>query len=280
MMRLALERSGSCRVQRDARQVMTRSDTRRKQTDWWSYVVVAGAAAVVSFTLTSAKHQSEQPLFGTPEIEPFAERYGPAHDTQFGEEWLVRDFFQDKRGGVFVDVGANHYRVHSMTYYLETQLGWSGVAIEPQSSFAAEWAAHRPRTKFFAMFASDTVGNAVKFYVPQTKHGLNASGRPDAAVVPTTETTVPSTTITAALDQAGVAAIDLLSMDIELFEPKALAGFDIDRFRPALACIEAHPVVRQQIVDYFDAHGYVLVAKYLRADVNNLYFKPGPRALN
>jgi hypothetical protein len=32
--------------------------------------------------------------------------------------------------------------------------------------------------------------------------------------------------------------------------------------------------VRQQIVDYFDAHGYVPVAKYLRADVNNLYFKP------
>ena len=257
---------------------MTRTDTRRKRTDWFSYVVVAAAAAVVSFTLTTAKHQSEQPLVGSPEIEPFAERYGPSHDTQFGEEWLVRDFFQDKRGGVFVDVGANHYRVHSMTYYLETQLGWSGVAIEPQSSFAADWAAHRPRTKFFAMFASDTVGDAVTFYVPQTKHGLNASGRPDAAVVPTTETTVPSTTITAALDQAGIAAIDFLSMDIELFEPKALAGFDIGRFRPALACIEAHRVVRQQIIDYFDAHGYVLVGKYLRADANNLYFKPGPRA--
>jgi FkbM family methyltransferase len=251
-----------------------RSDTRRRRTDWLSLVVVAAASAIASYTLTTAKHQSEQPLFGAPELEPFAERYGPTHDTQFGEEWLVRDFFQDKRGGIFVDVGANHYRVHSMTYYLETQLGWSGVAIEAQKSFAAEWAAHRPRTKFFAMFASDTVGDAVKFYVPQTKHGLNASGNPDAAVVPTTETTVPSTTITAALETAGITAIDFLSMDIELFEPQALAGFDIDRFRPALACIEAHPVVRQKILDYFNGHGYVLVGKYLRADVNNLYFTP------
>jgi FkbM family methyltransferase len=242
--------------------------------DWSSILVVAAVSAIISHVATLAWHQSRQPLFGAPELEPFAERYGPAHDTQFGEEWLIRDFFQDKRGGVFVDVGANHYRVHSMTYYLETQLGWSGVAIEPQSGFATEWAARRPRTTFFAMFASDTVGDAVKFYVPRTKHALNASGRADAAVVPTTQTTVPSTTITAALDEAGVAAIDFLSMDIELFEPEALQGFDIDRFRPALACIEAHPVVRQQIVDYFDAHGYVPVAKYLRADVNNLYFKP------
>ena len=258
---------------------MSRSDPRRGRTDWLSFAVVAGAAVIVTFAVMTAKHQREQAFLEAPELERFAERYGPSHDTQYGEEWLVRDFFQDKRGGVFVDVGANHYRVHSMTYYLETQLGWSGVAIEPQSSFAADWAAHRPRTKFFAMFASDTASDAVKFYVPETKHALNASGRPNVVSVPTTETTVPSTTITSALEAAGIEALDFLSMDIELFEPQALKGFDISRFRPALACIEAHPVVRQQIIDYFDAHGYVLVGKYLRADVNNLYFTPGPRAL-
>ena len=63
-------------------------------------------------------------------------------------------------------------------------------------------------------------------------------------------------------------------MDIELWEPKALAGFSIQRFRPALACVEAHPEVRQQIIDYFVAHGYTLVGKYLRADTHNLYFMP------
>ena len=257
---------------------VAKSNTRSRRTDWLSLVIVAAATALVTFAVTTARHERNLPFVGTQELEPFAERYGPSHDTQFGEEWLVRDFFQDKRGGVFVDVGANHYRVHSMTYYLETQLGWSGIAIEPQSSFAADWAAHRPRSRFFAMFASDTAGDAVKFYVPETTHALNASGHPNIVPVPTTETTVPSTTITAALEAAGIEAVDFLSMDIELFEPQALKGFDIDRFRPALVCIEAHLVVRQQIVDYFDAHGYVLVAKYLRADVNNLYFTPGPRA--
>jgi hypothetical protein len=33
-----------------------------------------------------------------------------------------------------------------------------------------------------------------------------------------------------------------------------------------------HPQVRQRIIDYFARHHYVVVGKYLRADVNNLYF--------
>src|SRR5690348_619075 len=35
------------------------------------------------------------------------QKYGPSKSSQFDEEWIVRDFFQDRRGGTFVDVGAN-----------------------------------------------------------------------------------------------------------------------------------------------------------------------------
>ena len=70
--------------------------------------------------------------------------------------------------------------------------------------------------------------------------------------------------------------IDLLVMDIELAEPRALAGFDIDRYKPRLVCIESQPQVRQKILDYFDDHGYVVVGKYLRMDTQNLYFTTRP----
>ena len=85
---------------------------------------------------------------------------------------------------------------------------------------------------------------------------------------------VPTTTLDKILAQERIERIDLLSMDIELAEPRALAGFDITRYRPALVCIESHPEVRQQILDYFAAHNYVIVGKYLRTDPNNLYFQP------
>ena len=64
------------------------------------------------------------------------------------------------------------------------------------------------------------------------------------------------------LDQAGI-QVDFLSMDIELAEPEALAGFTLERYRAfQLACIEGHPQVRQQIIDYFTARGYTLLGKY------------------
>jgi hypothetical protein len=68
--------------------------------------------------------------------------------------------------------------------------------------------------------------------------------------------------------------VDFVSIDIELSEPKALAGFDVERYKPGLVCIEAHPPVRQAILDYFQRHHFVLAGKYLRVDPQNLYFMP------
>jgi FkbM family methyltransferase len=209
-----------------------------------------------------------------PELEPL-KKYGPAKSSRNFEEWIIRDYFQDRKGGLFLDVGANHYRNESNTYYLETALAWSGLAIDALGEFAADYEKHRPRTRFVAMFASDQPGS-VQLFVPEEnkliasqsqdfirRHGTTGAPRE-----------VPTTTLDEALRQAGIERLDFMSMDIELAEPKALAGFDIGRFKPALVCIEAHPEVRQQILDYFTRHRYVVIGKYLRVDEHNLYFQP------
>jgi FkbM family methyltransferase len=210
------------------------------------------------------------------ELTPF-QKYGPDKSSQFYEEWFIRNYFQDRRDGIFLDVGANHYKRDSTTYFLETSLGWSGFAIEPQKQFAADYARYRPRTRFVPMFASDVPDARVKFFVPSDSRVASSNQTFTAQYgngVAGQETEVPTTTLTAVLDQAGVQRLDFLSMDIELAEPKALAGFDIDRFKPALVCIEAHHEVRQQIIDYFALHDYVVIGRYLRADPHNLYFRP------
>lgn len=212
-----------------------------------------------------------------PELLPL-QKYGPQRSSQFYEEWIIRDYFQDRRNGIFLDVGANHYQRNSTTYFLETGLGWSGIAVEPLKEFAADYAVHRPRTRFVASFASDVANSTVKFFVPKDKLVASSSQEFTARYgAAGTATEVPATTLTAILDEAGIKRIDFLSMDIELAEPKALAGFDIDRFHPSLVCIEAHPEVRQQILDYFASHGYIIVGRYLRADAHNLYFRPMAR---
>ncbi len=205
-----------------------------------------------------------------------AAAYGPHRYSQFAEEWIIRDFFQDKRDGVFVDVGANHYRDSSTTYYLEKNLGWSGVAIEPLSQFEADYKTHRPRTRFLPFFVSDVSDEVAKLYVLDQHTVVSSSNRAftERTGANPRELSVPTITLNDLLPKAGIEKVDLLSMDIELSEPKALAGFDIARFRPDLVCIEAHSEVRQQILDYFTRHGYVIVGKYLPVDEHNLYFMP------
>lgn len=234
-----------------------------------SLIAVLAALAVWSMV----PRQNRAPA---PELAALETRYGPEHSSQFGEEWIVRDFFNDRQGGFFVDVGASHYQMFSTTYYLEKSLNWSGLAVEPQRQFEADYKAHRPRTRFLPFFVSDVSNEQAKLYALDADPFVTSSERgfTEQYGRGAKEVTAPTITLDDLLVKENVGAIDFLSMDIELSEPKALAGFDIDQFRPALVCIEIHPQVRQQILDYFARHHYVLVGKYLRADENNAYFAP------
>ena len=202
--------------------------------------------------------------------------YGPSRFSENTEEWIIRDFFQDRRDGLFVDVGAGHPEVGSNTMYLERQLGWRGLAIDAQESYAAEYARLRPQTTFVAAFVSDRTGDKVRFFLNTNQPTLaSASKRVTSRWREATGSVdLPTVSLTDALDHFGVKTMQFLNLDVELYEPQALAGFDIKRFRPELVCIEAHAEVRQAILDYFDRHDYTLIGKYLGVDRRNLYFKP------
>jgi FkbM family methyltransferase len=246
--------------------------------DVWELVLLTaflGALAYGGYRLVVPAN----PVQSTREMRVFREKYGPAHFSEREEEWFIRDYFQDRRGGVFVDVGANHYMNANKTYYLESKLGWSGIAIEPQREFASGYAEHRPKTKFFPFFVSDVSNATAKLYMVH-RSSLVASSN-EAFVTQYTPTgkidevrDVPTITLTDLLNSEGIQQIDFMNMDIELHEPHALKGFEISRFKPALVCIEGLLPVRQQILDYFARNGYVLVGKYIWVDQENMYFAP------
>jgi hypothetical protein len=163
---------------------------------------------------SAARAQALRPAAAaqSPLARSLRERFGPTRNSSNLEEWIVRDFFQDKRGGVFVDVGANHHQERSNTYYLETALGWSGVAIEPLAQFAEGYKRFRPRTTFVPLFVSDVSDHDAILYVP-TEGGNNRVASQNRAFtesfgVAAEPTHVRTKTLDNVLDRRGIRAVD------------------------------------------------------------------------
>jgi len=198
------------------------------------------------------------------------------------EELIIRDFFRDCRGGVFLDVGCGHPIDASNTYFLEKHLGWSGIGVDALPEMARKWRRLRPASKFANYIVTDHAGALEPFYrVELSARDISSIEKPvldpGGGPVQSEEILVSTITLTKLLDDEGVSKIDFLSMDIEGAEPLALAGFDVERFKPELACVEAKVRNRERILKYFADHGYHRIDRYLEYDQVNWYFTPNAR---
>ena len=197
--------------------------------------------------------------------------------SQHNEELITRDFFQDRRDGVFLDVGCFTPVIYSNTYYLEKHLGWSGIAVDALPEYAERWKRRRPRSMFFNYLVTDHDDAVEPFYRSELP-GISSIEKPfkgpAGGDLTFEEIQVPTITLTRLLEENGVSKIDFLTMDIEGAELLALAGFDIDRFHPELACIESKPANREGIKKYFADHNYEWLERYFEFDEHNYYFAP------
>lgn len=216
---------------------------------------------------------------GNPGLKSELDPYGPKRYSEGNEEILIRHYFKDRKDGFFLDVGAYHYRNRSNTYYLEKHLGWRGIAIDANREFADGYKEHRPGTRYFSFFVSDKSDEQTDLYIVRDPgHLTKSAGDPELLRNSVTEKVqVPTITLNDLLSSLKVDKVDFMNMDIELSEPRALAGFDIEKYRPELVCIEAHRQVREPILSYFQAHGYVRLDTYFLFDQKNWYFVPEAR---
>jgi FkbM family methyltransferase len=161
--------------------------------------------------------------------------------SQNDEELIIRHFFDDRRDGFFLDVGAFDWKKASTTLYLERHLGWSDIAIDAQEKYAQGYEKNRPQTKFFTYLVTDHSGDFGTLYAAGPLSSVskdNVKFFPEVKDFKPKPIQVATITLDDLLERNEIETIDFLSMDIEGAEPMALAGFDIERFRPALVCIE------------------------------------------
>ena len=54
----------------------------------------------------------------------------PRSNSQAGQESFVLDTTNNKKKGVYVEIGASHASIDSNTFILESEFDWTGISIE------------------------------------------------------------------------------------------------------------------------------------------------------
>jgi FkbM family methyltransferase len=177
----------------------------------------------------------------------------PYH-SQWGEDrWLAEHVRLPERG-VFVDVGAGDGARGSNTLYFE-ELGWTGLCVDPDPRNHEPLSCRRCIADQRAI--SSTPGRR-QFGMYGPKSSWSGLERRGPGYIPITVECVRLDTL---LAEAGIATIDLLSIDVEGTELDVWRSFDPAQHRPGVVIIEyddTHPDRTPTAIQYALGSAYTL----------------------
>lgn len=186
------------------------------------------------------------------------------------DQFLLQSFFRGRRGGVFVDVGAQDGEKFSNSLFFERYMDWRGLCIEPLPSAFARLAAAR-RSINEQVCVADFEGEAdfveldagiderTLRGLPE-RFGARQQARLNSARAVRTMHRVKVSRLATILERHRLFDIDLCSMDTEGAELSILQDLDFARYRVSVFAIADHdddPRLAQLML----AKGYVSVAK-------------------
>jgi FkbM family methyltransferase len=186
------------------------------------------------------------------------------------EKQLIREYFGNKRNGVFVEVGANDpTSPESQSFHLETELEWSGLLVEPIPYLAGLARSERPNAQVCecACTSPNKVGR-LELLIPRIGHELMTG---HASLVANADEhnyqefekiSVAAVTLADLCKEKSITNIDLLSIDVEGAELDVLLGADLSNLKPALILLEDKHL-------YLFKHRFLVKSGYILAQRHN-----------
>jgi FkbM family methyltransferase len=147
--------------------------------------------------------------------------------SQVGQDKFVAEFFNFKKIGFFLDIGAHDGISLNNTYFLEKELDWKGICIEPGRKLFSKLLEKRDCVCY--NFAISNEDKRVEF------HEESYSG----CIVENGDYEIDSLTLKSLLLlETFPMVIDYISLDIEGTEYDALLGFPFETHKGILWTIE------------------------------------------
>jgi FkbM family methyltransferase len=159
---------------------------------------------------------------------------------------IVDNYFQDKKNGFFIETGSCDGIFQSNTFYLETELNWTGLLIEPNPEYAKECIINRPKSKVYdcALVSSDYESDHTILYSLASKGAMGTVESrgiwKNETEVPIVYKKVPVRTLTSILEEIQPKEIDLFSLDVEGYELNVLRGLNFKKYKPKVIVVECH----------------------------------------
>lgn len=203
------------------------------------------------------------------------------YKSQFGEDALLEAYFEQKRGGYYIEVGAFNGIEDSNTFVFEQEMGWRGILIEADPELAEKCRKIRPLSQVYncAIVKPDSPETVTFEVVDGWKTMSSLSVKPEMLLrvehvkdrIQVREITVAAMTLDQVLTKAKPPQIDFMTLDIEGFEWDALQGFSLSVWKPQVLIIERNTHYPDaKIMGYLHKNAY----RFLRTTGVNDWFVP------
>lgn len=159
---------------------------------------------------------------------------------------IVDEYFRDFQDGFFIETGSCDGIFQSNTYYLETELNWTGLLIEPNPDYVRECIENRPNSKVYdcALVSPEDADKTTVLYSIAHKGAMGTVGDrgiwKDETEKPIFHENIPTRTLTSVLDEVKPKEINFMSLDVEGYELNVLKGLDFEKYSPEIIVVECH----------------------------------------
>ena len=181
-----------------------------------------------------------------------------------GEDIFIINYFKNKNNGFYIDVGCYH-PLHRNNTFLLHKNGWSGINIDIHQFSIDLFNYLRPNDVNLNCAVSNSNGVTKMFYQKKLSQ-LSTIDEKQAKIafqgnIKTSE--IKCFTLDAILEKLKFndKKIDLLDIDVEGADLKVLKGFNLQKFKPELICVETHEkeIKHSEIYEYLSNFSYELV---------------------
>tara|TARA_E500000178_G_scaffold238391_1_gene234878 strand:+ start:899 stop:1636 length:738 start_codon:yes stop_codon:yes gene_type:complete len=200
--------------------------------------------------------------------------------SQEGEDIILKRYFENRKNGFYVDIGAHHPYRYSNTALLR-EMGWSGINIEPSPDLIEKFYRFRPEDINLNLGVSFDQGEMI-FYkfneqlintfsedLALSRNGKNGWKITDKILIKTVSL--------CNILQENInenQKIDLLSVDTEGLDYEVIKSNDWNKYRPEIIVVEMYEIMHikhvlsSELCSFLEQKDYCVFAKTM----NSVFF--------